>query len=183
MFSSSLPCFNIHWISWDFGKYFPDLYFDSIIIVKLLSPWHQVRVDTPTYSVIEAKQSQRWTWSRLEPTDRAGQMRPGPVAHFHAPIFPDTTTETATMKHVASNLGPSDSLSLEQFVMGISYFISLCYHTFLFAWNARWVPQDVFDLERLDFENGSLRYFTTYHNLYQKFQELPSGRIWHQTLN
>lgn len=124
-------------ISQDFVKYFAEIYFDSIVIVKLLLLWYQFIVDTylqhnkgKTIMKIDVVKTH-------EQTDNTSHIVSSTIAYFHISIFPDINMETAIMKHMASNLSPSDFLALEQFVMWILYFTFLCCNAFLFHWNVR----------------------------------------------
>lgn len=52
-----------------------------------------------------------------EQADNTSHIVSSTIAYFHISIFPDINMETAIMKHMASNLSPTDFLALEQFVM------------------------------------------------------------------
>ena len=127
-----------------------------IVIVKLLLQLHQVRVDT-CLQHNRGRTIMKIDIVKTRTTEGANQIRSGPVRTFTS-IFPDTATETAIVKHMASNLPPSDFLPLEQFVVWTLYFVSLCCPACPFHWNARWVPQNVFNLELWGFENSPWRY-------------------------
>lgn len=93
---------------------------------------------TPTYRIIEAKQSWRLIWSRLRNRqNNASLIMSSTTAYFHTSDFLDINMETAIMKHTASNLAPSDFLVLELFGKWILYFIFFCSNAFLFFWNVR----------------------------------------------
>lgn len=104
-------------MSQDFVKYFAEIYFDSIVIVKLLLLWYQFLVDTYLQHNKDKTIVKIDVVRTHEQTDNTSHIVSSTIAYFHISIFPDINMKTAIKKHMASNLSTSDFLALEQFVM------------------------------------------------------------------
>lgn len=137
-------CSHLTYLSWiytkmsqDFVKYFAEVYFDSIVIVKLLLLWYQFLVDTYLQHNKDKTIVKIDVVRTHEQTDNTSHIVSSTIAYFHISIFPDINMKTAIKKHMASNLSTSDFLALEQFVMWILYFTFLYCNAFLFHWTVR----------------------------------------------